>query len=224
MDIVRYISLLLFIGLAWGQGQQDTLFLQNGLKYEVNFEKIEKDTIWFIPTRVFYRGSPVDAFSAQRIEIIKIKKLVLYDGTKIINNGILIDINDIHQVAIDAAKKNNEQPSIGTIIKRSCGYGCASGLIVAGIMPDFMFLAFLLGTVYPNIALIKKNERLANVEPVYPVSINTDEEKKQYLITYNNEKKKIANRAIMKSCIIGTTGFLIVMHILVYIGDITVAG
>ena len=87
-------------------------------------------------------------------------------------------------------------------------------MIVAGIMPDFMFLALLLGTVYPNIALIKKNERLANVEPVYPVSINTDEEKKQYLITYNNEKKKIADRARIKSCIIGTTGFLIVMHIL----------
>ena len=91
--MVRYISLLLFIGLAWGQGQQDTLFLINGLKYEGNFEKIEKDTIWFIP---------IDGFSAQPIEIIKIKKLVLYDGTKIINNGILIDI---HQVAIDAVKK-----------------------------------------------------------------------------------------------------------------------
>ena len=183
--------------------------LKNGLKYEGNFEKIEKDTIWFIS---------IDAFSAQPIEIIKIKKLVLYDGTKIINNGILIDINDIHQVAIDAAKKNNEQPSIGTIIKRSCGYGCASGLIVAGIMPDFMFLAFLLGTVYPNIALIKTKERLANVEPVYPMSIVSDEEKKQYLITYNNEKKKIADRARMKSCIIGTTGFLIVMHILMNVG------
>ena len=79
--------------MAWGQGQQDTLFLKNGLKYEGNFEKIEKDTIWFIP---------IDAFSAQPIEIIKIKKLELYDGTKIINNGILIDI---HQVAIDAVKK-----------------------------------------------------------------------------------------------------------------------
>ena len=207
--MTKHLTLLLFIGLAWGQGQQDTLFLKNGLKYEGNFEKIEKDTIWFIS---------IDAFSAQPIEIIKIKKLVLYDGTKIINNGILIDINDIHQVAIDAAKKNNEQPSIGTIIKRSCGYGCAFGLLGFRIMPDFMFLAMLLGSVYPNIALIKTKERLANVEPVYPVSINTDEEKKQYLITYNNEKKKIANRAIMKSCIIGTTGFLIVMHILMNVG------
>ena len=89
----RYILILLFVGLAWGQGQQDTLFLKNGLKYEGNFEKIEKDTIWFIP---------IDGFSAQPIEIIKIKKLVLYNGTKIINNGILIDI---HQVAIDAVKK-----------------------------------------------------------------------------------------------------------------------
>ena len=80
--------------------------------------------------------------------------------------------------------------------------------------PTIGFWGLLLGSVYPNIALIKTKERLANVEPVYPVSINTDEEKKQYLITYNNEKKKIANRAIMKSCIIGTTGFLIVMHIL----------
>jgi len=125
--VIRYFTLLLFIGLAWGQGQQDTLFLQNGLKYEGNFEKIEKDTIWFIP---------IDAFSAQPIEIIKIKKLVLYDGTKIIYYGILIDI---HQVAIDAVKKNNEQPSIGTIIKRSCGYGCAFGLLGFRIMPDFMF-------------------------------------------------------------------------------------
>ena len=91
--MTKHLTLLLFIGLAWGQGQQDTLFLKNGLKYEGKFEKIEKDTIWFIP---------IDAFSAQPIEIIKIKKLVLYDGTKIINNGILIDI---HQVAIDAVKK-----------------------------------------------------------------------------------------------------------------------
>ena len=216
--MIRYFTLLLFIGLAWGQGQQDTLFLKNGLKYEGNFEKIEKDTIWFIPTRVFYQGSPVDAFSAQRIEIIKIKKLVLYHGTKIINNGILIDINDIHQVAIDAAKKNNEQPSIGTIIERSCCYGCAFGLLGFSIMPEIGFWGLLLGSVVPNIALIITKERLANVEPVYPMSIVSDEEKKQYLNTYANEKKKIANRGRMKSCIIGTTGFLIVMHILMNVG------
>ena len=63
-------------------------------------------------------------------------------------------------------------------------------MIVAGIMPDFMFLAFLLGTVYPNIALIKKNERLANVEPVYPVSINTDEEKNNILSHITMRKRK----------------------------------
>ena len=86
------------------------------------------------------------------------------------------------------------------------------------IEPTIGFWGLLLGSVVPNIALIKAKERMANLEPVYPVSINTDEEKKQYLITYNNEKKKIANRAIMKSCIIGTTGFLIVMHILMNVG------
>ena len=95
-------------------------------------------------------------------------------------------------------------------------------------MPDFGFLAILLGSVVPNIALIKAKEELVEFEPVYPVSINTDEEKKQYLITYNNEKKKIADRARMKSCIIGTTGFLIVMHILMntdeYFGWFPTAG
>ena len=85
-------------------------------------------------------------------------------------------------------------------------------------MPEIGFWGLLLGSVYPNIALIKTKERLANLEPVYPMSIISDEEKKQYLITYNNEKKKIANRARMKSCIIGTTGFLIVMHILMNVG------
>ena len=184
----RYISILLFVGLAWGQGQQDTLFLKNGLKYEGNFEKIEKDTIWFIPTRVFYQGSPVDAFSAQRIEIIKIKKLVLYDGTKIINNGILIDI---HQVAIDAVKKNNEQPSIGTIIERSCCYGCAFGLLGTVIMePTIGFWGLLLGSVVPNIALIKTKERLANVEPVYLMSIVSDEEKNNILSHITMRKRK----------------------------------
>ena len=110
-------------------------------------------------------------------------------------------------------QKNSKSSSISTIIVRSCCGGCVFGLLGFSIMPDFGFLAILLGSVVPNIALIKTKERLANVEPVYPVSINTDEEKKQYLITYNNEKKKIADRARMKSCIIGTTGFLIVMHI-----------
>ena len=174
----RYISILLFVGLAWGQGQQDTLFLKNGLKYEGNFEKIEKDTIWFIP---------IDGFSAQPIEIIKIKKLELYDGSKIINNGILIDI---HQVAIDAVKKNNEQPSIVTIIERSCCYGCAFGLLGFSIMPEIGFWGLLLGSVVPNIALIKTKERLANVEPVYPVSINTDEEKNNILSHITMRKRK----------------------------------
>ena len=86
-------------------------------------------------------------------------------------------------------------------------------------MPEIGFWGLLLGSVVPNIALIKTKERLANLEPVYPMSIISDEEKKQYLITYNNEKKKIADRARMKSCIIGTTGFLIVMHILMNSDD-----
>ena len=90
-DQIFYTATIYWVGL----GARSTRYsiLKNGLKYEGNFEKIEKDTIWFIP---------IDAFSAQPIEIIKIKKLELYDGTKIINNGILIDI---HQVAIDAVKK-----------------------------------------------------------------------------------------------------------------------
>ena len=48
----------------------------------------------------------------------------------------------------------------------------------------------LLGSVYPNIALIKTKERLANVEPVYPVSINTDEEKNNILSHITMRKRK----------------------------------
>ena len=71
-----------------------------------------------------------------------------------------------------------------------------------------------LGSIYPNIALIKARDRLGKGEPVYPKSIVSDEEKKQYRITYNDEKKKIANGARNKSCIIGAIGFLTVMHFL----------
>ena len=56
--------------------------------------------------------------------------------------------------------------------------------------PTIGFWGLLLGSVYPNIALIKTKERLANVEPVYPVSINTDEEKNNILSHITMRKRK----------------------------------
>ena len=47
--MIRYISLLLFVGLAWGQDNQDKLILKNGVEYQGNFEKIEEDIIYFKP-------------------------------------------------------------------------------------------------------------------------------------------------------------------------------
>ena len=52
--------------------------------------------------------------------------------------------------------------------------------------------------------------------------------KKNNILSHIAMRKKIANRARMKSCIIGTTGFLIVMHILMntdeYFGWFPTAG
>jgi hypothetical protein len=57
-------------------------------------------------------------------------------------------------------------------------------------MPDFGFLAILLGSVVPNIALIKAKEELVEFEPVYPMSIVSDEEKNNILIHTLMKKRK----------------------------------
>ena len=76
----RYISLLLFIGLAWGQTDLDKLVLKDGTTYFGEYSKIEEEIVYFKPQNVF-------AFQPVPVELIQTLKLK--DGTVLLHNGII---------------------------------------------------------------------------------------------------------------------------------------
>ena len=135
---------------------------------------------------------------------------------------------NVEQLAKNELKKDIKELSIGKIIKRSCCGGCAYGFLGFTIMPEIGFWGILLGSLYPNIALIKKNQTFVESDLVYPKSLVSNEQKKEYLKIYDEEKKKKRNGAQYKSCIVGAIGFFTVMHILmnsdVYFGWFPTAG
>ena len=163
----------------------------------------------------------------------ELKKDIKHPSRATIVDSFLVTIFDVNDPPDPEARYTHAWyvatlTGIGKIIKISCCGGCVFGLLGFSIMPEIGFWGILLGSIYPNIALIKARERLGKGEPVYPKSIVSDEEKKQYLKIYEEEKKKISGRDINKSCIIGAIGFLTVMHILmntdVYFGWFPTAG
>jgi len=64
LDMINRITLLLFIGLAWGQVEQDKLVLKDGTKYLGEFSTIDGKNVLF---------KPEGAFGFQPISINKIK-------------------------------------------------------------------------------------------------------------------------------------------------------
>ena len=69
--MIKHLTLLLFIGLAWGQDSLDKLILKNGIEYLGKFEKEKEGVIFF---------KPVGDFSPQPIEESKVDTiLIAYD-------------------------------------------------------------------------------------------------------------------------------------------------
>ena len=79
----RYLSLLLFIGLAWGQDNLkkesdfDKLVSKSGTRYLGKYSRIEKNVVYFKIAK---------AMAFQGIALNKIKILQLKDDTTIIND------------------------------------------------------------------------------------------------------------------------------------------
>ena len=76
--MVRFISLLLFIGLAWGQADLDKLVVKDGTTYFGEYSKIEGKIVFF---------KPQNAFTFQPIPVKRIRRLELKDGQIIIDGG-----------------------------------------------------------------------------------------------------------------------------------------
>ena len=67
----RYLSLLLLIGLAWGENNLDLLIFKNGLSYYGEFLKVEKNLIHF---------KPKDSKSYQSVLSYRIDRVELANG------------------------------------------------------------------------------------------------------------------------------------------------
>ena len=78
LDMINRITLLLFIGLAWGQVEQDKLVLKDETKYLGEFSTIDGKNVLF---------KPEGAFGFQPIPFNTIYKLELANGLKLVTNG-----------------------------------------------------------------------------------------------------------------------------------------
>ena len=74
----RHITLLLFIGLAWGQVEQDKLVLKDGTRYLGGFSTIDGKNVLI---------KPEGAFGFHPIPFNTIYKLELANGLKLVTNG-----------------------------------------------------------------------------------------------------------------------------------------
>ena len=77
----RYLSLLLLIGLAWGENNLDLLIFKNGLSYYGEFLKVEKNLIHFKPKNsksyqsvLSYRIDRVELTNGEVLNFKDIKK------------------------------------------------------------------------------------------------------------------------------------------------------
>ena len=103
--MTKHLTLLLFIGLAWGQNNLkkesdfDRLVSKGGTVFLGEFSRIEKSVVYFKPTK---------ALAFQGVPINQIQSLKLKDGKTIIKNG---NVNKIRTV-VDHEKLSLEEKAI----------------------------------------------------------------------------------------------------------------
>ena len=91
--MIKHLTLLLFIGLAWGQDSLkkksdfDKLVSKSGTIYLGEYSRIEKNVVCFKTAK---------AMASQGVPLNKVQTLQLNDGTAIIKNGEInkIDLNN----------------------------------------------------------------------------------------------------------------------------------
>ena len=109
--MTKHLTLLLFIGLAWGQNNLkkesdfDRLVSKGGTVFLGVFSRIEKSVVYFKPTK---------ALAFQGVPINQIQSLKLKDGKTIIKNG---NVNKIRTV-VDHEKLSLEEKAIYDAAKK----------------------------------------------------------------------------------------------------------
>ena len=78
----KHLTLLLLIGLAWGESNSDILVFKNGLQYNGDFLKVEKNKIYF---------KPKDSSSYQNVFTHHIERVEL-------KNGEILNFKDVNKL------------------------------------------------------------------------------------------------------------------------------
>jgi hypothetical protein len=101
--MINRITLLLFIGLAWGQFKGEVM-TKNGLSYRGEITEVNQTYVFLLAD-----GSE----NAQGIPVSLISKSVLDDGTLIVENGIIINHIENNQLV----KPKIPDPIITELVK-----------------------------------------------------------------------------------------------------------
>ena len=208
--MIRYITLLLFIGLAWGQADLDKLVLKDGTTYFGEYSKIEGKIVYF---------KPQNAFTFQPISIKQIQTLKSKNGYFIIVRGHANKIPLAFEEYQKLSTKEKALHDAKLINLWHWGlYGPLSGITVAG---------FLFGgvqgeawveraTIPASLAIPYLILNLKKVEFSYPESLANEYDKLYYKKVYYKNIKKRKTIIIMASSAItvgvGTLLFLLAMR------------
>ena len=109
--MTKHLTLLLFIGLTWGQDTSeiesdfDKLVSKGGTIFLGEFSRIEKSVVYFKPTK---------ASAFQGVPINQVQSLKLKDGQTIIKNG---NVNQVRNI-VDNEKLSLEEKAIYDAAKK----------------------------------------------------------------------------------------------------------
>ena len=214
--MTRQLTLLLFIGLAWGQNTSeiesdfDKLVSKGGTIFLGEFSRIEKSVVYFKPTK---------ASAFQGVPINRIQSLKLKSGKTIIKNG---NVNKIRTV-VDHEKLSLEEKAIYDDAKKDAkrwlaypplaligagGLATATFFIAEDIYDGDILLPLIIGGgslgIVGSYSLFNKLDK-KSIEAIS--SENNEVYKKIYLKEY--KRRKYRNIMISTGAIALTAGAVI---------------
>ena len=131
--MTNHLTLLLFIGLAWGQDNLkkesdfDKLVSKSGTIYLGEYSRIEKSVVYFKTT---------NAMASQGVPLNKIQILQLKDGTTIINDG---EINEIDLDKIEDRKLIVTESKKLTLEQKVLLLGASVAIVTLYLYLNFSF-------------------------------------------------------------------------------------
>jgi len=199
--MVRYISLLLFIGLAWAQTDFDTLILKDGTTYFGEYSKIERKIVYF---------KPQDAFAFQPVSVKQIERLELKDGQIIVLGG-KVKIITIEEYQKLSTKEKALFDAKLIDLGHWAFYGPLSGITLYLSLGKIQKIP-IEGSIAASLTIPYFILNLKKVKFSYPQSLANEYDRLYYKQVYSKNIKNRKGNIIMASiAITGVGAFLMFM-------------